>query len=59
MGDYEICRECMEYYYGFNHIRNWTVFNYDLDKDEVIQKDYTLAIPRSRARAGGAPLPSQ
>jgi hypothetical protein len=53
VGDYEICRECMEYYYGFNHIRNWTVFNYDLDKDEVIQKDYTLAIPKVEGTSGG------
>ncbi|GMH78682.1 hypothetical protein TrST_g5098 [Triparma strigata] len=52
VGEYELCLECLEYKYEFNHIRNWTVFNYDLDKDEVIQPAYTIDIPTLEASSG-------
>jgi hypothetical protein len=42
-----------QYYYGFNHIRNWTVFNYDLDEGEVIQNNYILEIPTVEGNTGG------
>ena len=53
VGDYQICMECMEYYYGFNHIRNWTVFNYDLDKNSVIEPEFKLVIPKVEGTSGG------
>ena len=54
LGDYELCLECLEFRYELNQIRNWTVFNYDLDKDEVINPLYTIDIPKLEATSGGA-----
>jgi len=53
IGDYEICLNCLEYFYDFNFIHNWTTFNYDLEKDESIIKEYTLDIPTLSATSGG------
>ena len=53
VGEYELCLECLEYKYEFKHIRNWTVFNYDLEKDEVMIPEFTIDIPTLEATSGG------
>jgi len=52
VGDYQICLQCMEYFYDFNFIHNWTTFNYDLEKDESIVKQVRLG----KERGGGLEL---
>jgi hypothetical protein len=35
----QICLNCLEYFYDFNFVHNWTTFNYDLEADESIVKE--------------------
>jgi hypothetical protein len=44
---------CLEYFYDFNFVHNWTTFNYDLEADESIVKEYRLDIPTLSASSGG------